>query len=221
MNILIVEDNKETVNFLKTSLGDVGYVIDTAEDGKTGCHKALKNNYDLIILDNILPQKDGRQICFEIRKKRKNVPIIILSVKSEIEDKVGLLNIGADDYLTKPFSFAELLVRIRALLRRPVKIENTILRIGDLTLDANSHKIKRGKKEICLSPKEFYLLEYLMKNRGRVLSRTEILEHVWDMNADPFTNTIETHILNLRKKIEKQDKIKLIHTVPGRGYKIG
>jgi DNA-binding response OmpR family regulator len=220
MNILIIEDDKETIDFLRSSLKDVGYVVDTAEDGQMGLDKAVRSTYDLIILDHNLPQKDGRQICLEIRNRGKCVPIIMLSVRTEIEDKINLLNIGVDDYVTKPFVFAELLARIRALLRRPPKMESMVLKIDDLILDTTKYTVKRGSKEICLSPKEFALLEYLIKNKERVLSRSEILEHVWDMNTDPFTNTIETHILNLRKKIRQKNKKELIHTVSGRGYKM-
>jgi DNA-binding response OmpR family regulator len=220
MNILVVEDNTETLEFLKLSLGDAGFVVDAVDDGQVGLGKAIENDYDLILLDNTLPGKDGRQICQEVRKSGKHTPIMILSVKSEVDDKVGLLNDGADDYITKPFSFQELLARIRALMRRPAKIEPDVLKIEDLVLDKNSHAVKRGSRDVALSPKEFLLLEYLMKNRGRVLSRSEILEHVWDINADPFTNTIETHILNLRKKIGQKNRKEIIHTVSGMGYKI-
>jgi two-component system OmpR family response regulator len=220
MNILVIEDDKEIIDFLKLSLDEAGFVVDTAEDGQAGADKALNNNYDLIVLDYNLPQKDGGQICREIRNSGKSVPIIILSVKSEIDDKVNLLNMGADDYIAKPYSFSELLARIHALLRRPLKIEHDVFKIDNLFLDTISRAVRRGTEEIRLSPKEFLLLEYLVRNRGRVLSRTEILEHVWDMNADPFTNTIETHILNLRKKIGKRKIGEFIRTVSGIGYKI-
>ncbi|MDD5726063.1 MAG: response regulator transcription factor [Patescibacteria group bacterium] len=220
MNLLIVEDEKEIIDFLRLSLEEEGFVVDTAEDGEIGSYKARTNKYDLILLDNNLPQKDGRQICFEIRSRGDEVPIIMLSVQSEIDSKVDLLNIGVDDYVTKPFSFEELLARIKALLRRPQKMEHRILKIDDLVLDTDSHSAQRGSKKVHLALKEFVLLEYLMRNQGQVLSRSTILEHVWDMNADPFTNTIETHILNLRRKIECNNKRKLIHTVSGVGYKI-
>jgi DNA-binding response OmpR family regulator len=219
MNFLIIEDDKETIEFLERSLSGEGFVIDTAEDGEVGSYKARINNYDLIILDNNLPKKDGRQICSEIRKNKNNVPIIMLSVNSDIDTKAELLNLGVDDYMTKPFSFSELLARVRALLRRPNKIEPNIFKVEDLMLDVNAHTVKRGGKEIYLTLKEFVLFEYLMRNRGRVLSRAEILDHVFDMNMDPFTNTIETHILNLRKKIKDRNS-EIVLTVPGVGYKI-
>lgn len=220
MRILIAEDDKGIINYLKPSLEGENFIVDAVEDGEKGLYLAQTNDYDLIILDNILPKKEGYKICEEIRKDGKTVPIMMLSVKSEIETKVKLLNAGADDYLTKPFSFEELRARIKALLRRPKKIENQILKVDDLVLDKSRQTVARGKKEIYLTGKEFSLLEYLMKNQDTVLSRGMIMEHVWDMNADPFSNTIEMHILNLRRKIEQKNKKKLIRTVPGRGYKI-
>ncbi len=221
MRILIVEDEKEILNFLKVSLEAECFVVDMAEDGEGGSYLARTNDYDLIILDNMLPKKSGREICEEIRKDGKNVPILMLSVKSETTTKIDLLNAGADDYLTKPFSFEELLARARALLRRPKQIESETIRVKDLSLDTKKHLAKKGDREIYLTRKEFILLEYLMRNPGLVLSRGMIMEHVWDMHADPFSNTVESHILNIRKKIDSKSKIKLIHTVPGRGYKFG
>jgi len=220
MRILVVDDEKKILNFLKLSLEAEYFIVDTAEDGEKGSYLARTNDYDLIILDNILPQKTGLQVCNDIRTKGKSTPILMLSIKSEVLSKVELLDAGADDYLTKPFSLEELLARIRALLRRPKQIEGEILRIDDLRLDTKSYTVKRGKKEVYLTRKEFALLEYLMKHQDIVLSRGMILEHVWDMNADPFSNTIESHILSLRRKIEFNSKRKLIHTVSGRGYKI-
>ncbi len=220
MNLLVVEDDKETRNFLKSSLRAEGFVVDTAEDGKAGSYKASVNDYDLIILDIELPYKNGRQICSELRSSGKNMPIIMLSVKGEIDTKVDLLQTGADDYLTKPFSFTELSARIKALLRRPQKIEGEVLCIDDLVLDTGGRTVARAGKEVSLTPKEFFLLEYLMRNRGRVMSRQSLLEHVWDVNADPFTNTVETHIVNLRKKLKQKNKKEIIRTVSGTGYKI-
>ncbi len=206
MRILIAEDDKGIINYLKPSLEGENFIVDAVEDGEKGLYLAQTNDYDLIILDNILPKKEGYKICEEIRKDGKTVPIMMLSVKSEIETKVKLLNAGADDYVTKPFSFEELRARIKALLRRPKKIENQILKVDDLVLDKSRQTVARGKKEIYLTGKEFSLLEYLMKNQDTVLSRGMIMEHVWDMNADPFSNTIEMHILNLRRKIEQKNK---------------
>ncbi|MCD4761590.1 response regulator transcription factor [bacterium] len=220
MKILVVEDEKEILEFLRKSLEAECYVVDTAEDGEKGSFMARTNEYDLIILDNTMPKKIGQEVCKDVRKDGKNVPILILSVRSETTTKVDLLNAGADDYLTKPFSLDELLARIKALTRRPAKIEDEVLQVEDLVLDAGRHLVKRGEIDIGLTRKEFVLLKYLMKNQGTVLSRSMIMEHVWDMNADPFSNTIESHIVSLRKKVDLEGKKKLIHTINGRGYKM-
>lgn len=220
MNILIIEDDKEILNFLKPFLKSEGFVVDVAENGDDGLYKAKINDYDIIILDILLPGKDGRQVCSEIRSTGNHVPIIVLSVKGEISTKVDLLDIGADDYLTKPFSYVELMARVKALLRRSKSIKSDVLCVDDLILDTRRHVVTRGKTDIHLTPKEFFLLEYLMRNEDKVLSRASILEHVWDIDTDPFTNTIETHILNLRKKIGCKNKRELIHSISGMGYKI-
>ena len=220
MRILVVEDEKEIRNFLKKSLEAECYAVDTADDGEKGLDFARNNKYDLLLLDNIMPERTGKEMCEILRKEGRNVPILMLSVKSEATTKVDLLNAGADDYLTKPFSIDELSARIKALLRRPNKIEQEIYKLDDLTLDVSRHAAKRADKEIYLARKEFALLSYLMQNKGVVLSRSMIMEHVWDMSADPFSNTIESHIVSLRKKIDIPGKKKLIHTIQGRGYKI-
>lgn len=220
MRILVVEDEKKISDFLKTALEAEVFVVDVVDDGKKGSFLARTNDYDLIVLDNILPSQSGIEVCREIRASGKTMPILMLSVKSDTTTKIDLLNAGADDYLTKPFSFEELLARIRALLRRPKTIEGEVLKIDDLALDTKKHLVQRGGKEIYLTRKEFMLLEYLLKNQGIVLSRGMIMEHVWDMDTDPFSNTIESHILSLRKKINYKGKKKFIQTVPGRGYKI-
>lgn len=221
MRILVIEDEIKISDFLKKSLEAECFAVDVAGDGERGSYLARINDYDLVILDNILPKKTGLEVCQEIRKDGKNMPIIMLSVKAETSTKVELLNAGADDYLIKPFSLEELLARMKALLRRPHQIESEVLTIDDITLDTKRNIVKQGDKEVYLTRKEFMLLEYLMKNPGIVLSRGMILEHVWDMNADPFSNTIESHILSLRRKIDNKGKKKLIHTISGRGYKIG
>ena len=220
MNLLLVEDDKEIVDSLASSFKERGFVVDVAFDGEIGLQKAQRNNYDIIILDKGLPHKDGLEVCAEIRASGKQMPILILSVKSEIGTKAELLNAGADDYMTKPFSFVELIARVHALLRRPEKTEHTKFDLNGLVVDIEGRKVVRGKKEIHLTTKEFSLLEYLLRHKGKAISRMEILEHVWDMNADPFTNTVETHVLTLRKKIKAPGGDSIIRTVPGIGYKI-
>lgn len=220
MHILVVEDEKEISDFLRVSLEAECFAVDTAFDGEAGSYLGRTNNYDLIILDNILPKKEGREACKEIRAVGKTTPIIMLSVKSETVTKVDLLNAGADDYMTKPFSFAELLARMRALLRRPKEMEDEILTISDLIIDIRRHTVRRANKEIYLTRKEFVLLSYLLRNAGSAMSRGMIMEHVWDMQMDSTSNTIESHILSLRKKIDAKSNKKLIQTVPGIGYKI-
>lgn len=219
MRILIVEDEKDISRFLKAGFTAESFVADIAEDGEQGSYLARTNDYDLIILDNMLPLKTGRQVCEDIRKAKISTPILMLSVKSETTMKVDLLNAGADDYLTKPFSLDELLARSRALLRRPEKIIDQVFTAHGLTVDIAKQVVSRDNQEIYLTRKEFMLLEYLLRNRGTVVSRGMILEHVWDMSVDPFSNTIEAHIMSLRKKIDTKT-VKLIQTVSGRGYKI-
>ncbi len=220
MRILVIEDDKQISNSLKRGLQDACFVVDTAQNGTEGSFQARTNEYDLIILDLMLPGKDGKDVCREIRRAEKNMPILMLSVVSEIPTKVELLEMGADDYMTKPFLFEELLARVRALLRRPRKTEDPALKFADLEMDVKKHSVKRAGQEIYLTKKEFMLLEYFLKNQGEVLSRAMILEHVWDMNADPFSNTIEAHIRSLRRKIDKEEWPKIIHTISGRGYKL-
>jgi DNA-binding response OmpR family regulator len=221
MRILVIEDEEGIAKFLKAGLESEYFAVDLAEDGEKGSYLAKTNDYDMIILDNMLPKKNGAEVCQEIRATGKNTPIIMLSARGEMGIKVELLNKGADDYMTKPFSLEELLARIRALLRRPHYVSSEVLTIDDLVMDTKRHTVKRGEKEIYLTRKEFMLLEYLLKHRDSVVSRGMIMEHVWDMNADPFSNTIESHILNVRKKISAKGKKNLIHTLPGVGYKLG
>ncbi|MCK5021841.1 MAG: response regulator transcription factor [Candidatus Pacebacteria bacterium] len=220
MRILIIEDNLEIIDSLKTSLEEECFAVDIANDGEKGSYLARTNDYDLILLDIMLPNKTGDIVCKEIREAGKDTPILILSIKPEIEDKVNLLNLGADDYLTKPFLLIELLARIKALLRRPKNIENNIILLNDFVIDMDKYLVVYRNKKIDLTKKEFMLLEYLARNKGKVLSRGMIMEHVWDLSIDPFSNTIEAHIMNLRKKIYNTSKRKLIKTVSGRGYKI-
>lgn len=220
MKILIVDDDKQISSFLKEALQEECFEVDVASDGERGSFLGRTNEYDLIILDYALPKKDGRSVCQELRSDGQNMPILMLSVQSSPMTKAELLNTGADDYLSKPFSYEELLARVKALLRRSHEIRSEILTAGDLVLDCQSQTVKRGGDEIELTQKEYMLLEYLMKNKNSVISRAKILEHVWDMNADMFSNTIEAHISNLRKKIDPSGKENLIRSVSGRGYKI-
>ncbi|MDA3840414.1 MAG: response regulator transcription factor [Patescibacteria group bacterium] len=220
MKVLVVEDEKQISNFIKKSLEKEHFIVDVAMNGEDGSFKARTNNYDIILLDNVMPKKPGQQVCREIRNDGRSVPILMVSVNSETTTKVDLLNSGADDYLTKPFEVSELLARINALLRRPEKVENEIINIDDLTIDIARHEVSRGDKKITLTKKEYMLLKYLVKNAGIVLSRNMLLENVWDMSVDYFSNTIESHIASLRKKIDVKGKKKLIYTVAGIGYKI-
>ncbi len=220
MKILLVEDDESISKVLKNGLETELFAVDVATDGEEGSSMARSNDYDLIILDVSLPKKNGQEVLADIRAKGKTVPVLILSIESETDLKVKLLDGGADDYLNKPFSFKELMARIRALLRRPNKIEAEVLSVDDLKLNTKTHVVARGGKEIHLTRKEFMLLELLMHYKGDVLSRGMINEHVWDNEADPFSKTIESHILSLRRKISINGKNKLIETVSGRGYKI-
>ena len=220
MRILVIDDEKEVRDMLCRHLRAECFAVDTAEDGTEGSYLARTNNYDLIILDNMLPEKSGMRVCEEIRRTKSGVPILMLSVLGETRQKVSLINSGADDYMVKPFSFDELTARVRALLRRPKKIEGDILYHDGLTLDTKQQNINLEGTDIYLTRKEFMLLEYLMRNLGTVLSRGMIMEHVWDMSSDPFSNTIESHILSLRKKLGTNSDRQFIKTVPGRGYKI-
>lgn len=220
MRILIIDDDKELTKSLKRGLKSECFSVDTANDPEKGVYLACVNDYDLIILDNVMPKMDGKEVCENIRKKKKRVPILILSVKSRVADKVELLDAGADDYMEKPFSFKELIARVRAILRRVQSVESKSFEKGSLIIDTSKQIVRRGKKEIYFTRKEFMLLELLARNRNKIVSRGMILEHVWGLTANPFTNTIETHIGNIRRKLKMNKKERIIITVPGRGYKI-
>jgi len=219
MRLLLIEDDKDIIHLLSIALKSLCFAVDTAQDGGTGLNLALSNRYDLIITDYNLPILNGREIIESIRSENKSTPILVLSVRSEIDDRVDLLNLGADDYLTKPFTLSELLARIKALLRRPQNIKNKILKIGDIELFPDRFVATKNGQPLYLSSKEFALLQYLIENKGEILSRQEIMGHVWDDEADPFSNTIEVHIMNLRKKIGDAGH-PLIFTYSNRGYKI-
>src|ERR1700747_1583621 len=221
MRILVVDDEPEICTLLRLVLTQHSFSVDLAEDGEKASYLGRTNDYDVIILDNILPKKMGLQVCREIRAAGKTVPILVLSAMPESATKVALLDAGADDYLSKPFSMDELLARVRALVRRPKQIAGEPLTFADLILNTKAHTVYQAKREVHLTPKEFMLLEYLLRNKGAVLPRSMILEHVWNMDTDPFSNTIESHVLSLRRKIDRDGKKSIIHTVPGVGYKIG
>ncbi len=218
MRILIVEDEKKVAGFIKKGLEEETYAVDVAYDGEEGFHLAAMNEYDMIILDWMLPKMDGLEVLARLRDKKVSTPILLLTAKDEVDDKVTGLNRGADDYLTKPFAFSELLARIRSLLRRGQAETQTELKVGDLILDMVSHKVSRDGEEIELTGKEYSLLEYFMRNEGKVLTRTMIAEHVWDYNFDTFTNVIDVYVNHLRKKIDKKYPAKLLHTLRGVGY---
>lgn len=222
MRILIVEDDRKIANAIKKGLEQERYAVDVSYDGKDGVGNALTIDYDLIVLDRMLPEIDGMQICRALRDKKIKVPILMLTAKDKISDRVEGLDAGADDYLVKPFAFEELLARIRALLRRPQAVSDNLLKVADLELDRSTFQVRRAGEEIQLSTKEFALLEYLMRNRGRVLTKDNIIEHVWDYDADILPNTVEVYIGYLRNKIDRPFRRSphVIQTVRGFGYKV-
>lgn len=218
MRILLVEDDKKMAGLIERSLKEQRYAVDVAFDGENGIFLAEVNTYDLIILDIMLPIQDGLTICRQLRKNRSETPIIILTAKDEVRDKVVGLDSGADDYLTKPFSFDEFLARVRVLLRRNKQVKTTMLKVADLELDQVTHKVKRAGKEIVLTGTEYALLEYLMLNANQVVTRTMISEHVWNDEFDSFSNVINVYVTYLRKKIDEGFSKKLIHSMRGTGY---
>lgn len=219
MQILIVEDEEKIANFLRRGLLEESYAVDIALDGEDALYKFDINVYDLVILDLMIPKVDGFTVCRKIRKKNTSVPILILTARDDIEDKVTGLDVGADDYVTKPFSFTELTARIRALLRRGNKADPAILKIDNLSLNPATRTANRGKRSITLTAREYALLEYFLRHQNTVLSKTQLLEHVWDYNYDGLSNIVETYVKYLRQKLNKgrQDK-ELIHTLRGSGY---
>lgn len=220
MRVLLVEDEPTIASFVKKRLEEMSFVVDAVGDGAEGSFLGRTNEYDVVLLDNMLPKKSGLEIVKELRAKGKQMPILMLSVLGDTETKVELLNAGADDYMNKPFSFDELTARLSALLRRPPHVVKPILAAADLTLNEATHEVRRAGKDISLTRKEFALLRYLMRNPGVVLSRGLLLEHVWNMDMDPFSNTVEAHVASLRRKVDAPFDQKLILTVLGRGYRI-
>ncbi|MEY2664657.1 MAG: hypothetical protein RIT04_465 [Candidatus Parcubacteria bacterium] len=218
MKILIVEDDADISDFMKMSLESNAHTVDIARDGAEGSYIARVNAYDVIILDYSLPKKNGIKVCEEIRAAGKETAVLFLSATTDTITKIDALEKGADDYITKPFSFEELNARIKALARRPKKIQTSRLIAMDLIIDTERQSATRGGVPIYLTRKEYSLLEYLMKNQGSILSRGMIMEHVWNADSDPFSNTIEAHILNLRKKVNMGGRNDIIRNIPGRGY---
>ncbi len=218
MRILVVEDEKKVARFVQQGLEEELYTVDVAHDGETGLRMAQSENYDLLILDVMLPKRSGLDLIKEYRSRKGAVPALMLTAKGTTEDKVAGLDSGADDYLTKPFAVAELLARVRSLLRRSSKEKSTVLSLADLDLDTVTHKARRAGRMIELTVKEYALLEYFLRNSDRVLSRTIIAEHIWDYNFDTGTNVIDVYVNHLRNKIEVEGEKRLIHTVRGVGY---
>ena len=221
MRLLIIEDDREAADYLIKAFREVGHVADHAADGDDGLALALDGGYDVLIIDRMLPKRDGLVVIGTLRAKGVETPALILSALGQVDDRVKGLRAGGDDYLPKPYSFSELLARIEVLARRRSgRGEETVYRVGDLELDRLSHRVARGKEELTLQPREFRLLEYLMKHAGQVVTRTMLLENVWDYHFDPQTNVIDVHMSRLRAKVDKGFTRPLLHTVRGSGYVI-
>ncbi|KFB10630.1 response regulator transcription factor [Nitratireductor basaltis] len=219
MKILLIEDDREAADYLKKAFLEAGHVADIAPDGETGFNLADTGSYDVYVVDRLLPRRDGLSVISELREKGDTTPALVLSALGEVDDRVTGLRAGGDDYLTKPYAFSELLARVEVLRRRiGAKDVETRYVVGDLELDRLTHQVRRAGEEITLQPREFRLLEYLMRNAGKVVTRTMLLEHVWDYHFDPQTNVIDVHISRLRGKIEKGFETPVLHTVRGAGY---
>jgi DNA-binding response OmpR family regulator len=218
MRILLIEDETKVAGFVARGLRAERFAVDVSGNGQTGWEMASTYNYDLIVLDLMLPGLSGTEVLKRVRLQNSRVPVLILTARDGTSDKVGHFEAGADDYLTKPFAFAELLVRVKALLRRGATDRSSILRVGDLEVDRLAQQVKRAGKRIELTSKEYSLLEYLVANAGRVLSRTMIIEHVWDQSFEGLTNIVDVYVRHLRSKVDVSQSNKLIHTVRGVGY---
>jgi len=221
MRLLVIEDDRDAADYLVKAFREVGHVAEKANDGEEGLALALDGQYDVLVVDRMLPKRDGLSVIGTLREKGIHTPALILSALGQVDDRVKGLRAGGDDYLPKPYAFTELLARIEVLARRGgARSEDTVYRVGDLSLDRLSHLVMRGQDEISLQPREFRLLEYLMKHAGQVVTRTMLLENVWDYHFDPQTNVIDVHISRLRSKIDKGFSQPLLHTVRGTGYMI-
>lgn len=220
MRILVVEDEYDLAEAIQKGLREDGYAVDVVDNGQKAIDFSQVVNYDLIILDLMLPVKDGMEVLRELRQQGNKIPVLILTARDSVDDKIEGLDTGADDYLTKPFAFGELSARIRALLRRGIEENNNVLQVGDLVIDTISHNVTRAGKSIPLTVKEYSILEYLVRNRGQVLNRTQIEEHVWDYRFGNSSNIIDVYIRYLRQKIDKDFTPELIETVRGRGYRL-
>jgi heavy metal response regulator len=218
VRILIIEDDPGVAAFIRRGLREAGFAVDLADNGNDGCHMACAEPYDLVILDLMLPGRDGFSVLAELRGRSITTPVICLTARDTVDDRVRGLDLGADDYLAKPFSFAELLARIRAILRRGATLASNPISVGDLSLDVAARQVSRAGRRIELSAREYALLEYLVRHAGQVLSRTMILEKVWDINQDPLTNVVDVHINRLRKKVDHGFSKPLVHTIRGVGY---
>jgi two-component system copper resistance phosphate regulon response regulator CusR len=218
MRILLVEDERDAARILSKGLREQTYAVDVAHDGPEALEKAEINAYDLLILDVMLPGLDGFEVCRQLRERGLSIPILLLTARGGVNDRITGLDRGADDYLTKPFDFGELLARIRALLRRGSELKDTVLCVGDLAVDTRSHSVTRNGSPISFTAKEYSMLEYLARRAGEVVSRADISEHVWEENYDPFSNLIEVYVQRLRRKLETPNSAPLLHTRRGEGY---
>lgn len=219
MNILIVEDDRQTASFIQKGLVEAGYIVDHAANGEDGLHLALTGNYDALIVDRMLPKRDGLSLIQHLRSTGMQTPVLILSALGEVDNRVDGLRAGGDDYLVKPYAFSELLARLQALLRRvQPQQEQTLLKVRDLEMDLLKRRVTRAGTVISLQPREFNLLEYFMRHAGQVVTRTMLLEKVWDYHFDPQTNVIDVHVSRLRSKVDKDFDVPLLHTIRGAGY---
>lgn len=221
MRLLLIEDDRDAADYLRKAFREAGHVVDHAGDGEEGLALALDGHYDVLVVDRMLPRRDGLSVVSELRQRGEATPVLILSALGQVDDRVVGLRAGGDDYLPKPYAFTELLARVEALSRRGgVPASETVYRVGELELDRLAHRVSRAGKEVPLQPREFRLLEYLMRHAGQVVTRTMLLENVWDYHFDPQTNVIDVHVSRLRSKIDKGFDVPMIHTVRGAGYMV-